>query len=378
MTTQARQVRSSFDCVVIGGALVGASVAYGLGKAGLRVAVLDGDDSAFRASRGNFGLVWVQNKGAGCPDYARLSLRASRLWSEYAEDLRAISGVDPAYKRSGGLTICVTADELDFYRRLNARIEHEVGGRHVQAEILDGKALRELMPAAAADLPGALYSAVDGICNPLALLRALHEAFRRVGVTYLGHHNVSRVFRRAPGEFIVETGGSQRFLTAGKVVFAAGLGNTRLVSEVGLEAPLAPLHGQIVVTERVGPFPCIPNGMLRPTVEGSLLIAHSEANVGFDTRVMAPEACAMAARCLRAFPGLRHIRVVRSWAALRVMTPDGLPIYDQSRSCPGAFLVTCHSGVTLAPFHAGEIAGWIASGVRPESCKAFTADRFHV
>ncbi|TAK54313.1 MAG: FAD-binding oxidoreductase [Gammaproteobacteria bacterium] len=378
MTTPTRQVQNSYDCIVIGGALVGASVAYGLGKAGLKVAVLDGDDSAFRASRGNFGLVWVQNKGAGCPDYARLSLRASRLWSDYAEELRAISGVDPAYQRSGGLTICVTADELEFYRSLNARIEHEVGGPHVPAEFLDGKALRELMPAAAADLPGALYSPVDGICNPLALLRALHEAFRRVGVTYLGHHNVNRVFCRAPGEFIVETGGSQRCLTAGKVVFAAGLGNTRLVAEVGLEAPLTPLHGQIVVTERVGPFPCVPNGMLRPTAEGSLLIAHSEANVGFDTRVMAPAACAMVARCLRAFPGLRHIRVVRTWAALRVMTPDGLPIYDQSESCPGAFLVTCHSGVTLAPFHAGEIAGWIASGVRPEACRAFTADRFHV
>lgn len=371
-------MRDSYDCIVIGGALVGASVAYGLGRAGLRVAVLDEGDSDFRASRGNFGLVWVQSKGAGCPEYARLSLRASRLWHDYSEELRSISGVDPCYQRSGGLTICLTADELEFYRSLNARIEREVGERHVEIEFLDGKALRELMPAAAPDLAGALHSPADGICNPLALLRALHEAFRHVGVTYLGHHRVNRVFRRAPGEFLVETGGSHRLLTAAKVVFAAGLGNTRLVADVGLEAPLAPLHGQIVVTERVGHFPCIPNGMVRPTAEGSLLIAHSEASIGLDTRILAPAACGMVARCLRAFPGLRHVHVVRTWAALRVMSPDGLPIYDQSRSCPGAFLVTCHSGVTLAPVHAGEIANWIASGMLPDSCKTFTADRFHV
>jgi glycine/D-amino acid oxidase-like deaminating enzyme len=176
----------------------------------------------------------------------------------------------------------------------------------------------------------------------------------------------------------VDTCGSQRFLNAGKVVLAAGLGNTELAPSLGLVAPLTPLQGQIVVTERVAPFPCIPNGMVRPTAEGSLLIAHSEADVGFDTRVMAPVSCSMVARCLRAFPGLRNIRVIRSWAALRVMSPDGFPIYDQSVSCPGAFLITCHSGVTLSSIHASDIANWIASGKFPGFYKVFSADRFNV
>ena len=54
------------------------------------------------------------------------------------------------------------------------------------------------------------------------------------------------------------------------------------------------------------------------------------------------------ARAVRTFPFLRDVNVVRTWAALRVMSPDGLPIYDQSREFPGAYLATCHSGVTLA------------------------------
>jgi len=51
---------------------------------------------------------------------------------------------------------------------------------------------------------------------------------------------------------------------------------------------------------------------------------------------------------------------VRSWSGLRVMSPDGLPIYEASATRPGAYLVTCHSGVTLASLHAGEVARAIA------------------
>ncbi|MCR9114650.1 MAG: FAD-binding oxidoreductase, partial [Rhodobacteraceae bacterium] len=61
------------DYAIIGGGVVGLSVAWGLLKRGLSVTVLDGDDGSFRASRGNFGLVWVQSKGMNQPRYARWS-----------------------------------------------------------------------------------------------------------------------------------------------------------------------------------------------------------------------------------------------------------------------------------------------------------------
>jgi glycine/D-amino acid oxidase-like deaminating enzyme len=60
------------------------------------------------------------------------------------------------------------------------------------------------------------------------------------------------------------------------------------------------------------------------------------------------------------------------------MTPDGYPIYQESQEFPGAFVVTCHSGVTLASHHAGSIAGWIRGGPPPAAIQAFKAERFHV
>jgi hydrogen cyanide synthase HcnC len=87
----------------------------------------------------------------------------------------------------------------------------------------------------------------------------------------------------------------------------------------------------------------------------------------------------MAARAVRMFPLLGRLNVVRCWAALRVMPQDGFPIYDQSREHPGAFLATCHSGVTLAANHALVLPPLIDAGaLAAENLDAFSARRFDV
>jgi glycine/D-amino acid oxidase-like deaminating enzyme len=102
----------------------------------------------------------------------------------------------------------------------------------------------------------------------------------------------------------------------------------------------------------------------------------SMEEVGFDdfttTRVLAD----IARRGVRAFPMLRNVRLVRMWAALRVYSPDGFPVYDESARHPGAFVVTCHSGVTLAAAHALRIAPWIMGAPIPDELPNFSARRF--
>ena len=78
----------SFDAIVIGGGLVGAAIAYGLGRGGLKVALIDEGDVAYRASRGNFGLVWVQSKGLGAPHYQRWTRASAAEWPSLAAELQ--------------------------------------------------------------------------------------------------------------------------------------------------------------------------------------------------------------------------------------------------------------------------------------------------
>ena len=78
----------SYDVIVVGGGMVGASIAYGLSKLGRRVVVLDEGDGALRAARTNFGLVWVQSKGGGMPAYMRWTKRSADQWPGFSEQLQ--------------------------------------------------------------------------------------------------------------------------------------------------------------------------------------------------------------------------------------------------------------------------------------------------
>jgi glycine/D-amino acid oxidase-like deaminating enzyme len=147
---------------------------------------------------------------------------------------------------------------------------------------------------------------------------------------------------------------------------------------VDLHIPVWPLKGQILVTERTTPRLSMPTTFVRQTEEGSFLLGDSHEPVGFDTVSRAGIMADIAGRAIRTFPYLKDLRVVRSWAALRVMTDDGFPIYDQSRTHPGAFTVNGHSGVTLAGAHALALAPMIARGRFDEEISMFSVRRFHV
>jgi len=108
------------------------------------------------------------------------------------------------------------------------------------------------------------------------------------------------------------------------------------------------------------------------------MVGDSQEEAGFDDSVGMAILATLADRAVRTFPTLRDVRINRTWAALRVMSPDGFPVYDQSRTHPGAFLVTCHSGVTLAAAHALELAPQIVSGELERRLQPFSAERLNV
>src|SRR5262249_3595660 len=178
-----------------------------------------------------------------------------------------------------------------------------------------------------------------------------------------------------PNEFKVEAGGSAYF--AARLGLAAGLGNKDLAPLVRLNAPGRPVRGHIVATERLAPvIPLTQN--FRQMAEGGLLLGDSQEEAGYDDVVSPRPLRDITARAVRAFPFLRDVNVVRMWAALRVMAPDGLPIYDQSPDFPGAFVASCHSGVTLAGAHAERYAQYVLDGALPPELARFTAARFDV
>ena len=361
---------SAYDLIVIGGGLVGGAIAWGAARLGASVALLDEGDVAFRAARGNFGLVWVQSKGAGQPAYAHWTRRSAELWPQLAGALTEQTGIDMGLRQPGGFMFCLSDEEWENRAAIVKRMHNESGD--IGTRMMDRAEVRAMVPGLGDQVMGGSFCPRDGHASPLYLLRALHTAGQDKGVTYLPGHAVDKIEAR-PNSFTVRSGTTR--VSAPRLVIAAGLGSRALAPMAGLSMPVKPLQGQIIVTERLPKFLDYATHITRQTEEGTVLLGDSQEDMSFNTDTSVWTLRKIAQRNVQIFPALRDAAILRTWAALRVMSPDGFPIYEQSERFPGAFAATCHSGVTLAGAHALELAPAILAGALPDTLDAFHSRR---
>ena len=269
-----------FDAIVVGGGLVGTAIGYGLVREGLKVALVDEGDVAYRASRGNFGLVWVQSKGLGAPHYQRWTRRSAQEWPALAAELGERTGVAIGLEQNGGVQLCLGDDEVARRHAMMEQMRREAGNFGFEYRMIGHDELAAMLPGLGPAVSGASWTPYDGHVNSLALFHALHRAFAGKGGTYLPNSTITDA-DAAPRDFRLEAGGEM--IGAPKVVLAAGLGNAALAPLFGLSAPVRPQRGQILVTERTTQAWPIPLGSIRQTPEGTILLGSSEEDVGFDT-----------------------------------------------------------------------------------------------
>ena len=362
------------EIIVIGGGLVGGSIAYGLSKQGLNTLVLDGGDRPFRASRGNFGLVWVQSKGWDYAPYAKWCQQAANLWPEFDQELTEISGEPLSYQRSGGFHFCLDESEWEQRVEMLDAVKNHTDGEF-EYEMLEHAPLKKIIPEISDSVVGASFSKQDGHVDPLYLLHALHRGMSHNKVDYRANQTVTRIEHKE-GEFRVTSNGET--FSSAKVVLCAGLGNDKLGKMVELDIPVMVDRGEVMITERIKPFLKWPTLQVRQTSVGTVQIGDSHEDVGLDDGTDPFVLKKIAQRAVSMFPFLSRVRLVRAWGALRVLTPDHNPIYQESEACPGAYAVTCHSGVTLAAAHAGPVSDWISGKNINPIISDFSTDRFNV
>jgi glycine/D-amino acid oxidase-like deaminating enzyme len=368
----------SYDVIVIGAGMVGAAIAYGLAGHGRRVLVLDGADTDYRAAKANFGLVWVQGKGHGAAPYQRLSRLAAAAWPGFAAELHAETGIAVDYEQRGGLHFCMGEAEWNAREARMREWNGQAADTPACTRMLDRAEVEALLPNArlGPDVTGASLGELDGHVNPLKLLAALHKGMLRRGATLLSNHPAARIDTLQGGGYAVHAGGSR--YDAAQIVIAAGLGSTKLGRMVGLDVPLRPQRGQLLVTERLAPMLDLPGSGIRQTAEGTIMIGLTQEEVGYDLTTSSEAAAQMSRKALRLLPDLAGVRLVRHWSCLRIMTPDGCPVYAESPTQAGATIALCHSGVTLASFHAGQFANSLAGATFGDGLDFFHHRRFDV
>jgi glycine/D-amino acid oxidase-like deaminating enzyme len=360
--------------VVIGGGIVGLSIALGLASTGMEIVVLDGSDADNRASYGNAGLIWVQSKGADHAPYARWSRQSASLWPVFSKELAETTGIDVEYDQRGGLSLCLDEAEVAARRAMVDRVAAQLGSEN-DVEFVDAGFVRERLPHAGPQVLGASWCPSDGHVNPLRLMGALRKRATALGVDILHGQHATRV--GMDGSHLTVYGEGFRMRTD-RVVVAAGLATQRLAATADMIVPLRPVRGQVVVTERLKQAIDYPTTTTRQALCGSVIFGNSHEDDVAEPGTTLSVIASHAQRAVAEFPFLASARVLRSWGAIRVMPADGKPVYASSQTCPGAYAVACHSGITLTAIHARTIGPSIATGEMPAAVATLSDERFHV
>jgi len=366
------------EFIVIGAGVVGLSIALGLLQKGKQVTVLNGDDSDLSASKGNFGLVWLQAKGSHFAPYAKWTHQAVKAWPEFAQSLEEFSQLNLALEQLGGYELFTNENEFEAFQADLKQQQVHLGDLS-SYEVLSGDELRQRYSGIGESVIGATFCPLDGHVNPLHLLSALRTAVLALGGKIISNAKVKNIFPTKQGGFELSLIDENHF-NAERVILAAGLGANPLAKQLGFKTQVRPERGELLITEKISERLPFVSSTIRQVNEGGIQIGGTKDEVGLDDSESLSIMTKLAHHAVSVYPKLADVRINRAWSALRILSPDNYPVYAESHEHPGAYLVTCHSGVTLASVHSSILVDWIIDPLNHASKKAnleaFSEDRF--
>ena len=362
----------SYDVVVVGGGVVGAACARELARNGHRVAVLDPDGARGQAWRASAGLLAPQIEGRQGDLLFELGLAGREMYCNLADALRDATGVDVRLWRGGSAAVALQESEAGDLR---SKVAWQRQQGHV-CDWLDADEVRERYPWLGPCV-GALWAPHEGSLDPVRLVEALRADARGHSAVLIDDEAVAIDQR---GDRVTGVTGRRSRYSAGAVVLAAGAW-VRLIR--GLPRPMAvePVRGQMVAL----PWP---DGVERAIVyhhdcyllaRGEEAIAGSTMEyVGYDASVTSPGVGRILTAAVALCPPLSRLAVSRSWAGLRPMTPDGLPILGPEPRLPGLWYAAGYGrhGVLLAAITAMLLRLMMNGQTPSEDLSALRPERF--
>jgi glycine oxidase len=368
---------AAVDVLIVGGGVIGASIAYHLAERGTRVVVLERGRNGGHASLASAGLLHPIMEPGVTPALRDLTAASDALFPALVARLRDLTGIDPQYQTNGWLRVALEQRQVGA---LEAQA-NEKARRDYDLRMVSGEEARALEPALSPDVVAALHLPRGAQVYVPALLAAyLHAAARLGGTVRLGVEVEALCLdgRRAVG---VRTTDGETIL-AGHTILAGGAWTPRLAADLGLILPVFPMRGQILALHAV-PAPLRqvvfgPGIYLAPKVDGSLVAGATYEDAGFDDRLTASGLSTLLAAAQRTAPVLAGATFRQAWVGLRPASRDGLPILGPVPGWEGVSVATGHTaeGVSLSPI-TGVIMAALIHGEPPDpSLAPFRPERF--
>lgn len=367
------------DAVVIGGGVIGTSIAYRLAQQGRRTILVEKGAIGAATSGSCDKAVFLQSKK---PGFHLELAKASREVYENLEDELKISF---EFQKCGGMIVIETPAQLEFMQEF-VRKQQQAG---IPIDLLDRQEALDRQPNLSPDIMGATWGSEDAEVNPLLLSYAFAKASRTLGAEIMNHTEVTGI--KVQGGQVCGVQTSRGEIATETVINAAGPFASEIGKLTDTEVPIKPRRGVILITEKIAPFLignvlCAqyitakhlqkdgvpsdnPFGIglsLGQTESGNLLIGGSREFQGFDRNLQPEILSAIASHASRIFPALGKIRIIRSMVGFRPYTGDGLPIIDEAPGVKGLIIAAGHEGdgIALAPI-TGHLVANLLEGTGP-------------
>jgi D-amino-acid dehydrogenase len=372
---------TSYDAVVIGGGVVGASTAYHLVRAGAKTLLVDRRDAG-RATDAGAGILSTATNVDDPDPIERFEALAAQHYPVLIDELHSAGAGDTGYGVCGSLTVAVDDDEVAHFHQVRTGLRRWRAARdHGYAEIGRDEA-RVLFPPLA-DVKGAIHcgrgARVDGQLLAAALLRAAQQRGLEVD-----HAAIEELLIEQGAVVGIRVAGER--IACGHAVMAAGAWSKELGRRLGIDIPVEPQRGQIVhlglpgIDTSAWPIVLAFRGHYMVPWEDSRVAigATRETGSGFRPHCTAAGVIQVLAEALRVAPGLAEAEIREIRVGLRPASRDGLPILGPVPGFERLLLATGHGsiGLQLGPYSGKVVAGMIAHGEAETEIGPFSLARF--
>lgn len=335
--------------VIVGGGVIGCSIAYHLAGLGQRVTLLERAEIAGEASGAAAGLLAPVAESSEDDPFLRLATAGLRVFEEDAASIEAVSGLSIEYAPTG---IVRTAGSLDEADALQQRIPWATA-QGLPVRWYDALSVRALVPVLGDGVVGGLYSPEEGHVHPARLTQALAQGAARRGAEICEGADVDALVRS--GDAVAGVRLRDGETVAADCTVLAGGAWTRFAARGALDVPVVPVHGQYAILRMLPqPFTHALYGehiYLLPRPDGTIYAgATEEPENGYRKRVTAGGVRWLLDGATALVPVLDAAEVVRTGAGLRPSTADKYPVLGLAPGIGGLAVASGHyrNGVLLS------------------------------
>jgi glycine oxidase len=357
------------DVVIVGGGIIGCSIAYHLARAKVRTVVIDSGQPGREASSAAGGFLAVASGSQLRGPTFELKRASLALYEPLVQGLKEQTGIDSEYLKYGLLKL-VRNNEEDEQLRALYNLRREQG---LAAEWLSAEDVWKLEPELTRELRGAVFFPDDPHLNNPRLTQALAVGAQKLGVEFITGRAVTGV--KKEGSRVVSVSAEGEEIKGEKVVIAAGGWSGKVGKLFALDIPVEPAKGQILTCRADFLHHLISwnDYVLVPRLNGEVLIGSTVEFVGFDKEVTLETVRNFLDRTAEVIPALVKRPLGRTWAGLRPYSATGRPILGPAPELDNVILATGHfrDGILLAPITGKLIAELITSGTPSLSLEPF-------